>query len=190
MAKIKHVSNAPLLITEAFSKMPPAIKAMCIKLRALVHEAEPGIIEDWKWGPNFYYEGKVCNVWGFKQHASIVFFNGVNMKDPDGLFNSGQDNSWSRTIKFTALNEIKDKAIIAYVKEAVKLNKAGETKADKTIEIPAALATILRKHKLIKTFEAKNFTYKKEAIQGFTSAKQETTRIRRTEKLIHDLESN
>jgi hypothetical protein len=188
MGKIKHVANAPLLITEAFEKMPPGIKPMCIKLRALVHEAEPAIIEDWKWGPNFYLEGKVCNVWGFKQHASIVFFNGVNMKDPKGLFNSGHDNSGNRTIKFTDIKEIKDKDIIAYVKEAVKLNKAGETKTDKTVEIPAALATILRKQKLLKIFEAKAFTYKKEAILGFTSAKQETTRDRRTEKLILDLQ--
>src|SRR6478752_2711314 len=108
MGKIKHVTNASLLITEAFDKMPPEIKAMCIRLRALVHEACPGIVEDWKWGPNFYYEGKVCNVWGFKQHASIVFFNGVNMKDPKGLFNSGEDNSSSRTIKFFEISDVQD----------------------------------------------------------------------------------
>jgi hypothetical protein len=188
MGKIKHVSNASVLITEAFDKMPPAIKIMCNKLRALVHQAEPGIIEDWKWGPNFYYEGKVCNVWGFKQHASIVFFNGVNMKDPNGLFNAGQDNSGSRTIKFAEIGDIKDKAIIAYIQEAVKLNKAGETKTDKTVDIPEGLIKILMKRGLLKIFESKAFTYKKEAILGFTSAKQEATRERRVEKLIVDLE--
>src|SRR6478609_11789519 len=132
MGKNKHVANASVLITEAFDKMPAPISEMCQKLRLLVHEACPEVIEDWKWGPNFYYEGKVCNVWGFKQHASIVFFNGVNMKDPKGLFNAGEDNSSSRTIKFFAASDINEKAIIAYIKEAVKLNKAGETKADKT----------------------------------------------------------
>lgn len=187
MGKIKHVSNASVLITEAFDQMPPVIKGMCIKLRSLVHEACPDIIEDWKWGPNFYYEGKVCNVWGFKQHASIVFFNGVNMKDANGLFNGGESNSSMHTIKFFAPTEIKDKVIVAYIKEAVKLNKAGETKADKTIEIPDELRKILNKHKLLKLFESKNFSYKKEAILGFTSAKQEATRERRMEKLIDDL---
>lgn len=188
MAKIKHVPNASALITEAFDKMPDSIKAMCEKLRTLVHEAEPNIVEDWKWGPNFYYEGKVCNVWGFKQHASIVFFNGVNMTDAKKLFNAGEANSSGRTIKFTSVDEIKDKVIIAYIKEAVKLNKAGETKADKTIEIPEGLKKVLKQQGLLKTFESKNFTYKKEAVLGYTGAKQDATRERRLEKLIADLE--
>ncbi len=187
MATIKHVPNASVLITDAFEKMSSPIRAMCEKLRSLVHKAEPSIIEDWKWGPNFYLEGKVCNVWGFKQHASIVFFNGVNMSDTSGLFNSGETNSSSRTIKFTSLDEIPEKAIVAYVKEAVKLNKAGETKAVKTIDIPDGLRKILAKHKLLSVFESKNFTYRKEAVVAYTSAKQEVTRERRIEKLIAEL---
>jgi len=62
MSKVKHVANASILITAAFAKMPEPIQAMVNKLRALVHQAEPSMIEDWKWGPNFYCNGMVCNV--------------------------------------------------------------------------------------------------------------------------------
>jgi hypothetical protein len=189
MSKVKHVANASALINDAFAKMPEHIQLMVNKLRALVHEAEPQIIEDWKWGPNFYCNGMVCNVWGFKKHASIVFFNGVNMQDKFGLFNAGEANSKMRTIKFNHVDEIDSKQIVAYVKEAVKLNKTGDTKADKAIEIPTELKSILTKHKLLAVFNKQNFTFKKEAVQAFTSAKQVATQQRSVQKLIEQLQS-
>lgn len=189
MSKVKHVANASVLIDDAYAKMPGPIQEMVYKLRALVHTAEPQIIEDWKWGPNFYCNGMVCNVWGFKKHASIVFFNGVNMKDKLGLFNAGEANSKMRTIKFNHVDDINSKQIIAYVKEAVKLNKAGDTKADKVVEIPAELKSILTKQKLLTVFSKQNFTFKKEAVLAFTSAKQEATQQRRVQKIIEQLQN-
>ncbi len=188
MSKPKHVPNASALITEAFDKMPDNIKAIAVKLRELVHKAEPKIIEDWKWGPNFYCMGMVCNVWGFKEHASITFFNGVNMKDELKLFNYGELNSKNRTIKFTSIEEVNEKAIVAYIKEAVRLNKAGETKANKTVEIPLELKKILSEHNLLAVFERQSFTYRKEAVFSITSAQQSTTKVRRIEKLIAHLD--
>lgn len=188
MSKPKHVPNASALITEAFDKMPDNIKAIAVKLRELVHKAEPKIIEDWKWGPNFYCMGMVCNVWGFKEHASITFFNGVNMKDELKLFNYGELNSKNRTIKFTSIDEVNEKAIVAYIKEAVRLNKAGETKANKTVEIPLELKKILSEHNLLAVFERQSFTYRKEAVFSITSAQQSITKVRRIEKLIAHLD--
>ncbi len=188
MSKPKHVPNASALITEAFDKMPDNIKAIAVKLRELVHKAEPKIIEDWKWGPNFYCMGMVCNVWGFKEHASITFFNGVNMKDDLKLFNYGELNSKNRTIKFTSVDEVNEKAIVAYIKEAVRLNKAGETKANKTVEIPLELKKILSEHNLLAVFERQSFTYRKEAVFSITSAQQSITKVRRIEKLIAHLD--
>ena len=188
MSKPKHVPNASALITEAFDKMPDNIKAIAVKLRELVHRAEPNIVEDWKWGPNFYCMGMVCNVWGFKEHASITFFNGVNMKDELKLFNYGELNSKNRTIKFTSIDEVNEKAIVAYIKEAVRLNKAGETKANKTVEIPLELKKILSEHNLLAVFERQSFTYRKEAVFSITSAQQSITKVRRIEKLIAHLD--
>jgi hypothetical protein len=189
MSKVKHVANASVLIDDAFAKMPESIQLMVNKLRALINETEPQIIEDWKWGPNFYCNGMVCNVWGFKKHASIVFFNGVNMQDKFGLFNAGEANSKMRTIKFNHVDEINSKQIVAYIKEAIKLNKAGETKAYKVIEIPADLKRILTKQKLLTVFNKQNFTFKKEVVMAFTSAKQEATQQRRVQKLIEQLQN-
>jgi|LauGreDrversion4_2_1035121.scaffolds.fasta_scaffold57802_3 hypothetical protein len=188
MSKPKHVPNASALITEAFDKMPDHIKAIAVKLRELVHKAEPKIIEDWKWGPNFYCMGMVCNVWGFKEHASITFFNGVNMKDELKLFNYGELNSKNRTIKFTSIDEVNEKAILTYLKEAVRLNKAGEIKANKTVEIPLELKKILSEHNLLAVFERQSFTYRKEAVFSITSAQQSITKVRRIEKLIAHLD--
>ena len=188
MSKPKHVPNASALITEAFDKMPDHINAIAVKLRELVHKAEPKIIEDWKWGPNFYCMGMVCNVWGFKEHASITFFNGVNMKDELKLFNYGELNSKNRTIKFTSIDEVNEKAILTYLKEAVRLNKAGEIKANKTVEIPLELKKILSEHNLLAVFERQSFTYRKEAVFSITSAQQSITKVRRIEKLIAHLD--
>ncbi len=189
MAKTKHVANAPALITEAFSKMPLHIQPIVNKLRELVHRAEPGIIEDWKWGPNFYCNGMVCNIWGFKNHASITFFNGSSMSDKEGLFNYGEANSSSRTIKFKALSELNSKQVLAYIKESVNINKKGLHKAAKDIEIPELLLKALKKHKLLTAFEGKSFTFRKEIIQGITGAKQDTTKQKRLDKTIETLKA-
>lgn len=184
MAKTKHVANAPALITEAFSKMPAHIQPIVNRLRELVHQAEPQIIEDWKWGPNFYCEGMVCNIWGFKNHASITFFNGSSMSDQFGLFNYGENNSNSRTIKFKDAGEVNHKQILAYIRESVAINKKGLHKGVKEIEIPEILLQALKKHKLLNSFKSRNYTFRKEIITGITGAKQEVTRQRRLEKAI------
>lgn len=189
MSKIKHVPNASSLIDEAIEKMPSQSKLILNKLRLLIHKADSEIIEDWKWGPNFYKDGKVCNIWGFKNHSAIVFFNGASMKDPLKLFNYGESNSHNRTIKFTDVKQINDKAIIAYVKESVAINKIGMKASLKEIKIPDEIRTLFVKYKLIKSFEKLSFTFKKEIILSITTAKQESTKQRRILKAIEFLKT-
>ena len=110
------------------------------------------------------------------------------MKDDLKLFNYGELNSKNRTIKFTSIDEVNEKAIVAYIKEAVRLNKAGETKANKTVEIPLELKKILSEHNLLAVFERQSFTYRKEAVFSITSAQQSITKVRRIEKLIAHLD--
>jgi hypothetical protein len=52
------------------------------KLRELIFIAEPAIIEDWKWGPNYSKNGMVCGYFGFKEHVTFTFFGGAALKDP------------------------------------------------------------------------------------------------------------
>ncbi|MFI5221647.1 MAG: DUF1801 domain-containing protein [Bacteroidia bacterium] len=189
MAKIKHVENAPELISDAIENAPPLAKPILKKLRELIHKAEPKIIEDWKWGPNFYKDGMVCGIWGFKGHTSMVFFNGSSMKDPLKLFNYGESNSHNRTIKFTDVKQVNDKAIIRYVKESVAVNSKGERKDLKKTAIPTKFKKILVKSKLLGIFEKQSFTARKEMIVGITSAKQEATIRKRIEKALELLKS-
>lgn len=183
--------NATRLIDEAFSKFQSPYREICEKLRAIVHKAEPGIIEDWKWGPNFNKNGMVCNIWAFKGHASLVFFRGTQMKDAKKLFNFGEDNKGTRTIKFTALSQVKEKDLVAYVREAVKLNMSDvvkPVKLEKTIDPPPVLAKWFLKNKKAKAhFDSLAYTVRKEMVLALTGAKQEATRERRFKKITEAL---
>ena len=166
------------------------VREMCIFLRDLVHTADPAIIEDWKWGPNFNKNGMVCWIAGFKAHANITFFKGALLKDPKKTL-LPSNNLHNRSLKFTSLKEIKPKIVIALLKEAIKLNLKGIEipKETRTIELPGLLATTLEKHRLTEKFKVLTYTHKKEYIDWVTSAKKEETTERRLKKLIDLLEN-
>lgn len=152
-----HNPNASKLIDEAITKFDDPFKSICIRLRKIIHEVDPDIIEDWKWGPNFYDNGMVVNVWAFKDHASIVFFQGAVMKNNHKLFNDGLDNAKSRTIKFTNMNDLDDKLLKEYIKEAVEINRSGQQIKikdikKKKIEIPNDLQKLLKSKDLLGKF--------------------------------------
>lgn len=185
MAKIKE--GATQRIDEAFAKMAPGIQAICVKLRELVHKADPLILEDWKWGPNFNREGMVCGIWGFKNHASITFFKGTVMKDEAGLFNLGEGNDNNRSIKFEDVKEINDKLIIAYIREAVDLNLKGikPVAKAKIVVVPEDLQDLLAANPRAKEiFDAYAYSHKKEYVDWINDAKRDETRKARLEKTI------
>jgi len=180
---VKINPKASRLIDEAFAKMPSPWREICEKLRAIVHKADPEIIEDWKWGPNFNKNGMVCNVWAFKAHAALVFFRGAEMKDPEKLFNYGEDNKSSRMIKFTDIRQVKEKELIPYIREAARLNETAPKKPAKPVKempVPPDLEAWFGKNKKAKTFfEKLPYTYRKEMLQLLKSARREETRVRR-----------
>lgn len=185
MATTKINKNATRLIDDAFLKMASPWREICEKLRALVHQADPEIVEDWKWGPNFNRNGMVCNVWGFKNHASLVFFRGTQMKDKYKLFNFGEANKGTRTIKFTDIKQVNDKQVIAYVREAVQLNLSEvphPKKVEKTVGLPPELETFFAKNKKAKAvFDSYNFTTRREIAQSISNAKRPETKTKRLE---------
>lgn len=178
-------------IDKAFAEMPQHLRMMCEKLRGIVHKADPQIIEDWKWGPNFNHDGMVCNIWAFPKgnYASIIFQRGSEMSDPKKLFTDGQANKGNRTIKFTEIKQINEKILIAYVKEAVKLNTSGVKKPQmKTVDLPEDFAKLLAKNKEAKRFfDTLSFTYRKEYAVWISSAKRPETRAARLKKAIENL---
>jgi hypothetical protein len=189
------MKNASLRIDQTYAKLPADIREITLKIRAIIHKAEPAIEETWKWGPAFEKNGLVLGLWGFKKHVSLVFYRGAEMNDRHELFNAGLDNAHSRMIKFTSLKEVNEKKLVAYVKEAAKINSSGKLnvskaaeKAERKIEIPAELLKWLAKNKKAKTFfDELAYSYKKEIVKQLTGAKQEETRKRRFDKITKAL---
>lgn len=180
-------TDASKEITSYIKELPEPAKAICTKLRAIILKAVPGIREDWKWGPNYNYEGMVCGVGGFKKHAVLHFFNGIEMKDPRKLFNFGMDNDFSRSIKFNDVSEINEKFIAEYVKESAAINKAGfkRTKKEKEVVCPDDLYKALKKKSVaLKFFDSLASGYRNEFIELVETAKRQETRDQRIVKIV------
>src|ERR1044071_490108 len=174
-------------ITAYIKDLDEPAKSICTKLRAIILKAVPDIREDWKWGPNYNYDGMVCGVGGFKKHAVLHFFNGKEMNDKHKLFNFGMDNDFSRSIKFNDVKEINEKYIAEYVKESVAINKAGykRTKVTKEATVPDDLHKALKKKPVaFKFFDSLANGYKNEFIELVESAKRQETRDQRIQKVV------
>ena len=102
---------------------------MLARLRALILEAAPGMIEAWKWEtPVFAAKGNVVAVAAFKDHVKLNFFKGAALADPHGLFNAGLDAKTSRAIDIHEGDVIDAPAIQELVRAAVALNAGGKKK--------------------------------------------------------------
>jgi len=187
--------KAKYLIDEYIAKKEPFLNEICELLRELIHKADTNIIEDWKWSrPIFIIKNKmVCGFSSHKNHVSLTFFNGALISDKHHLFSDDCIAQNTRTIKFTNISEIDKNDLLYYFKEAILLSEIKPKKLqNKTeIEIPKLLKNALAKNKLAKqNFDKMAFTYRKEYVNHIESAKRETTKISRLEKVILNLENN
>lgn len=191
MAKVKHNPDAAALIDKGISELEPFAQVICKRLRKLILSADPEIIEDWKWGPNYYLNGMVCGYWGFKKHVSFVFFQGSLLKDKKKILLENPGNVHNRHIKFTDVKQIDDKVILEYLFEAIDNNRKGlkitETK-DKTIVSPDDVVKAFKKVKVLAYFDSLAFSHRKEYIQWIESAKKEETRTKRIQQAIEKLQ--
>jgi hypothetical protein len=102
------------------------------KLRKLIHEADPDVVEEWKWGvPVWSHDGIVCTGETYKAAVKTTFAKGASVEDPKGLFNSSLDGATRRAIDFREGEAIDEEAFKALVRAAVVLN-ASKSKAAKT----------------------------------------------------------
>lgn len=180
--KVKHNPNAKTLIDQGIANAEPFAQIICKKLRAIIFKAEPRIIEDWKWGPNYYKDGMVCGFWYFKKHCTFVFYQGALLKDKKKVLLKNEGNIHNRHIKYTDVKQIDEKLLIEYITEAIINNEKGlkitETK-DKTIIIPADFKKLLVKNKFLKIFEAMSYSKRKDYVLWINGAKQDATREKR-----------
>jgi len=98
--------------------------AMLGRLRALVKEADPDVIEEWKWRgvPVWSHDGIICTGETYKNVVKMTFAKGAALKDPSGLFNSSLDGNTRRAIDFHEGERINERALKALVRAAVALN--------------------------------------------------------------------
>jgi len=105
------------------------------RIRALIHAAEPGIVEEWKWRgvPVWERDGIVCTGETYKSVVKMTFAKGAALDDPAGLFNSSLDGNVRRAIDIHEGDKIDEKALKALVRAAVALNAAKKKPAAKTV---------------------------------------------------------
>jgi len=94
------------------------------KVRGIIHDADPEIVEEWKWmgTPVFSHGGIVCTGETYKNVVKMTFAKGAALKDPAGLFNSSLDGNVRRAIDVHEGEKINEKALKNLIREAVALN--------------------------------------------------------------------
>ncbi len=188
MAQPRHVPNASALIDDYVQKSRPFAQPICRKIREIILKSDPGIVEDWKWGPNYYKNGMICGFGAFQKHVHLAFFRGNAMKDSKNLFVHGEKNRHNRGIKFTDLSHVDGKILTAYVKEAVAINEKGTKLKEKKIPLPLDFRKALGKSKNAKEFfESSSYTNRKEYVTWIAGAKKEETRKRRLNLAVQKL---
>ena len=97
------------------------------RMRALIHEADPDVVEEWKWGkPVWSHDGLICTGEVYKAHVKTTFANGAAIADPKGLFNSSLEGNVRRAIDFPEGAEIDAAAFKALFQAAVARNVAAK----------------------------------------------------------------
>lgn len=96
---------------------------MLARLRALIKQADPKVVEEWKWAvPVWSHDGLICTGETYKKAVKLTFAKGASLEDPSGLFNSSLTGNTRRAIDFHEGDEIDEKALKALIREAVALN--------------------------------------------------------------------
>jgi hypothetical protein len=104
---------------------------MFAKVRAIIHDADPEIVEEWKWmgTPVFSHGGIVCTGETYKSVVKLTFARGAALKDPSGLFNSSLEGNVRRAIDIHEGEKVNEKALKALIRAAVALNLEGKSRS-------------------------------------------------------------
>jgi len=100
--------------------------SMLSRLRSLIKQADPKVVEEWKWRgvPVWSHDGLICTGETYKNVVKMTFAKGAALKDPSGLFNSSLEGNTRRAIDFHEGDNIDEKALKALIRAAVALNES------------------------------------------------------------------
>lgn len=122
-----QVSESPSQLIDAKIKALDDWRGtMLSRLRTLVKEADPEVVEEWKWRgvPVWSHDGLICTGETYKSVVKMTFAKGAALKDPSGLFNSSLDGNTRRAIDFHEGEDIDEEALKTLVRAAVTLNRS------------------------------------------------------------------
>jgi hypothetical protein len=102
------------------------------RMRKLIKEADPGVVEEWKWGtPVWSHDGILCTGESYKKVVKLTFAKGASLEDPTRLFNSSLEGNVRRAIDIREGEDVDKVAFKALVRQAAALNTSGKAKTSK-----------------------------------------------------------
>jgi len=121
------------LISEKIAELGDWRGETLSRMRKLIKEADPGVIEEWKWmgTPVWSHDGIICTGESYKKVVKLTFAKGASLQDPARLFNSSLDGNTRRAIDIHEGEEVDASAFKALVREAVAFNSSGKSKPAK-----------------------------------------------------------
>ena len=129
------MESASALIDQRIKELGDWRGKMLAKVRGIIHEADPEIVEEWKWvkasspgTPVFSHGGIVCTGEIYKEVVKMTFAKGAALKDPSGLFNSSLDGNIRRAIDIHEGDKIDEAALKDLIRAAVALNLESKSK--------------------------------------------------------------
>ncbi len=168
-----------------------------LHLRELVHNACPKVEETIKWGfPHFEYMGMLCFMAAFKEHCTFGFWKGELMTDKFKVMIARGESAMGHFGKIKSVTDLPaDKIMLAYIKEAAKLNGDGiklppkKNLKLKSVQAPPDLKRALSKNKLAaETFTLFSNSNKKDYVEWLEEAKTDTTRAKRLKQAVEWME--
>jgi hypothetical protein len=120
----KTVESASRLIDARIKELGDWRGEMLSRLRALIKQADPKVVEEWKWmgTPVWSHDGIICTGETYKSVVKMTFAKGASLDDPSCLFNSSLDGRVRRAIDFREGDKVNEKALKALIRAAVELN--------------------------------------------------------------------
>ncbi len=177
------------------NKLPDFSKKILTKLRQIIHEVDPEINEDIRWGsPAFFKKNMVFLMWAMQQHCSLIFQNGALIKDTKKLFNQGLDNKKNVAIKFTDVSEVSkiEKDLKMYIKEAIKNDLENKKivlkrRERKPVAIPSDIKKLLEDENLLDAFKKRPYYQQRDYLHWITNPKQPGTRLKHMTQMVDEL---
>ena len=126
---IKDTKLPSLLIDEKIEELGDWRGQILSKVRNLIRQADPEIIEEWKWRgtPVWSHDGMICTGETYKNLVKLTFAKGASLKDPSHIFNSSMDGNARRAIDFHEGDRMDEEALKELILAAVDLNKSSFT---------------------------------------------------------------